>query len=187
MIKWKEIDYKKRNQLLYVGAILMLVLGWWLAFGKTYEAYRLNKQLSAQVGSDVSHSAQYQLEHKSKILDSLTKVYQTDSTNWDDNFLSNASRAVNSPTIQVYYNNNPLKNRLVQIDSSATRNKLLTIKGDYRAIVQSIAELEKITTLGYLSTINLKMDNKKNYSEQRKVIEGEVGFTTFIGINRSLK
>lgn len=176
MIKWKEIDYKKRNKLLYAGAGLMLLLGWILAFQKTYNAYQINTQLSAQVGNDVSHNAQYQLVSKAKIMDSLVKVYQTDSTSWNDNFLSNASRAVNSPAIQVYFNNRPAKGAQLQSDTTAVRNKTLTIKGDYRAIVQSINELEKITTLGYLSAVNLKMDTKKVSPDQKKVIEGELGF-----------
>lgn len=176
MIKWQEIDYKKRNQLLYAGAVFMLLLGWLLAFQKTYNAYQVNKQLSAQVGSDVSHSAQHQLVSKAKILDSLAQVYQTDSLNWDDNFLSNASRAVNSPAIQVYFNNRPTKGMQLQSDSTIARAKTLTIKGDYRAIVQSISELEKITTLGYLSAINLNLDTKKNNNDQKKVIEGELVF-----------
>lgn len=176
MIKWKEIDYKKRNKLLYAGAGLMLVLAWLLAFQKTYDSYRINKQLSAQIGNDVSHNAQYQLVSKAKIMDSLAKVYQTDSTSWNDNFLSNASRAVNSPAIQVYFNNRPVKGVQLQTDTTAVRNKMLTIKGDYRAIVQSINELEKINTLGYLSAVNLKMDTKKVSPDQKKVIEGELGF-----------
>lgn len=180
MIKWKEIDYKKRNKLLYAAAALMLLLAWWLAFRKTYDAYQTNKKLSALMGNDISHNAQYQLVSKAKILDSLSQVYQTDSMSWNDNFLTNAIRAVNSPAIQVYFNNIPAKGAQLQSDSTTTRSKLLTIKGDYRAIVKSISELEKISTLGYLSSVNLKLDLKKNNNDQKKVIEGEVGFRTFV-------
>ncbi|MOA34572.1 hypothetical protein D3C78_1559500 [compost metagenome] len=113
------------------------------------------------------------------MLDSLSKVYQSDSAVWNDNFLSEASRAVNSPRIQVYFNN--VTKNTVQADTTAIRSKNLTIKGDYRAIVESVAELEKINTLGYLSTVTLKFDSKRASTNERKVIEGEVGFKVKFG------
>lgn len=174
MIRWKEIDYKKRNKLLFAGAGIVLVLAWFLAFQKTYQAYRENNRLNQLIGKDISNSTQYDFERKSKVLDSLSKVYQSDSAVWNDNFLSEASRAVNSPRIQVYFNN-VIKNTM-QTDTTAIRSKNLTIKGDYRAIVESMAELEKINTLGYLSTVTLKFDSKRASTNERKVIEGEVGF-----------
>ncbi|WP_454880751.1 hypothetical protein [Sphingobacterium detergens] len=174
MIRWKEIDYKKRNKLLFAGAGIVLVLAWFLAFQKTYQAYRENNRLNQLIGQDISNSTQYDFERKSKVLDSLSKVYQSDSAVWNDNFLSEASRAVNSPRIQVYFNN-VIKNTM-QTDTTAIRSKNLTIKGDYRAIVESVAELEKINTLGYLSTVTLKFDSKRASTNERKVIEGEVGF-----------
>lgn len=174
MIKWKEIDYRKRNKLLFVGAGILLVLAWFLAFQKTYQAYRENTRLNGLIGNDISNSTQFDFMRKSKVLDSLSKVYQSDSAVWNDNFLSEASRAINSPRIQVYFNNMP-KNGM-QVDSSAVKSKSLTVKGDYRSIVASIAELEKINTLGYLSTVNLKFDNRRVSANERKVIEGEVGF-----------
>jgi hypothetical protein len=175
MIKWKEIDYKKRNKLLFVGAGILLVLAWFLAFQKTYLAYRENTRLNGLIGNDVSNSTQYDFARKSKVLDSLSKVYQSDSATWNDNFLSEASRAINSPRIQVYFNNLP-KNNAMQADSTAIKSKSLTLKGDYRSIVASVAELEKINTLGYLSTVTLKFDNRRVSPNERKVIEGEVGF-----------
>ncbi|MDR2270586.1 MAG: hypothetical protein LBF27_06740, partial [Sphingobacterium sp.] len=98
----------------------------------------------------------------------------SDSAVWNDNFLSEASRAINSPRIQVYFNNST-KNTM-QTDTTRIKSKSLTVKGDYRAIVESVAELEKINTLGYLSTVNLKFDNRRITTNERKVIEGEVGF-----------
>lgn len=174
MIKWKEIDYKKRNKLLFLGAGILLVLAWFLAFQKTYQAYRENTRLNGLIGNDISNSTQFDFMRKSKVLDSLSKVYQSDSTVWNDNFLSEASRAINSPRIQVYFNNMP-KNSM-QVDSAAVKSKSLTLKGDYRSIVASVAELEKINTLGYLSTVTLKFDNRRVSANERKVIEGEVGF-----------
>lgn len=174
MIKWKEIDYKKRNKLLFLGAGILLVLAWFLAFQKTYQAYRENTRLNGLIGNDISNSTQFDFMRKSKVLDSLSKVYQSDSTVWNDNFLSEASRAINSPRIQVYFNNTP-KNSM-QVDSAAVKSKSLTLKGDYRSIVASVAELEKINTLGYLSTVTLKFDNRRVSANERKVIEGEVGF-----------
>lgn len=174
MIKWKEIDYKKRNKLLFLGAGILLVLAWFLAFQKTYQAYRENTRLNGLIGNDISNSTQFDFMRKSKVLDSLSKVYQSDSTVWNDNFLSEASRAINSPRIQVYFNNMP-KNSM-QVDSAAVKSKSLTLKGDYRSIVASIAELEKINTLGYLSTVTLKFDTRRVSSQERKLIEGEVGF-----------
>lgn len=174
MIKWKEIDYKKRNKLLFLGAGILLVLAWFLAFQKTYQAYRENTRLNGLIGNDISNSTQFDFMRKSKVLDSLSKVYQSDSTVWNDNFLSEASRAINSPRIQVYFNNKP-KNSM-QVDSAAVKSKNLTLKGDYRSIVASVAELEKINTLGYLSTVTLKFDNRRVSASERKVIEGEVGF-----------
>ena len=179
MIRWKEIDYKKRNKLLLAGASVMLVLAWFLAFQKTYDAYRENKRLNQLVGKEISNSTQYDFEQKSKILDSLTKVYQSDSAVWNDSFLSEASRAINSPGIQVYFNN--VQKNTVLVDSAAIKTKSLTLKGDYRSIVASVAELEKINTLGYLSTVNLKFDHKRVSASERKVIEGEVGFKIRFG------
>jgi len=179
MIRWKEIDYKKRNKLLFAGAGIVLVLAWFLAFQKTYQAYRENNRLNQLIGKDISNSTQYDFERKSKVLDSLSKVYQSDSAVWNDNFLSEASRAVNSPRIQVYFNN--VTKNTMQTDTATIRSKNLTIKGDYRAIVESVAELEKINTLGYLSTVTLKFDNKRALTNERKVIEGEMGFKVRFG------
>ena len=64
----------------------------------------------------------------------------------------------------------------MQVDSAAVRSKSLTLKGDYRSIVASVAELEKINTLGYLSTVTLKFDNRRVLTNERKMIAGEVGF-----------
>ncbi|MNI45052.1 hypothetical protein D3C73_994580 [compost metagenome] len=107
-------------------------------------------------------------------MDSLSSVYESDSAVWNDNFLSEASRAVNSPRIQIYFNN--LSKNIVLVDSAAVKLKSLTVKGDYRSIVESVTELEKINTLGYLSSVTLKFDNKRVSTTDRKVIEGEVGF-----------
>jgi len=174
MIKWKEIDYKKRNKLLFAGAGVVLVLAWFLAFQKTYDAYRENNRLNKLIGNDISNGTQFDFERKSRVLDSLSKVYQSDSAVWNDNFLSEASRAVNSPRIQVYFNNT--NKNAMQADTSKIKSKNLTVKGDYKAIVESVAALEKINTLGYLSTVTLKFDSKRASTNERKVIEGEVGF-----------
>ncbi|WP_343536111.1 hypothetical protein [Sphingobacterium thalpophilum] len=174
MIRWKEIDYRRRNKLLFAGAGIILVLAWFLAFQKTYEAYRENKRLHQLIGKEISNSTQYDFGRRSSMLDSLTSVYQTDSAVWNDNFLSEASRAVNSPQIQVYFNN-AVRNTM-QTDTASVKTKSLTIKGDYRAIVASVAELEKISTLGFLSTVTLKMDSRRTSANERKVIEGQMGF-----------
>ncbi|MNZ03908.1 hypothetical protein D3C78_205960 [compost metagenome] len=171
---WKEIDFKKRNKLLFVGAGVVLVVAWFLAFRKTYDAYLENNRLNQLVGSDISNSTQYDFDRKNNLLDSLSSVYESDSAVWNDNFLSEASRAVNSPRIQIYFNN--LSKNIVLVDSAAVKLKSLTVKGDYRSIVESVTELEKINTLGYLSSVTLKFDNKRVSTTDRKVIEGEVGF-----------
>ncbi len=174
MMGWKDIDFKKRNKLLFVGAGVLLVVAWFLAFRKTYDAYLENNRLNQLVGSDISNSTQYDFDRKNNLLDSLSSVYESDSAVWNDNFLSEASRAVNSPRIQVYFNN--LSKNTVLVDSAAVKLKSLTVKGDYRSIVESVTELEKINTLGYLSSVTLKFDNKRVSTTDRKVIEGEVGF-----------
>ncbi|MNE10226.1 hypothetical protein D3C87_511200 [compost metagenome] len=174
MMGWKEIDFKKRNKLLFVGAGVVLVVAWFLAFRKTYDAYLENNRLNQLVGSDISNSTQYDFDRKNNLLDSLSSVYESDSAVWNDNFLSEASRAVNSPRIQIYFNN--LSKNIVLVDSAAVKLKSLTVKGDYRSIVESVTELEKINTLGYLSSVTLKFDNKRVSTTDRKVIEGEVGF-----------
>ncbi len=172
MIKWKEIDYRRRNKLLFVGGGILFLLAWFLAFQKTYCEYQENLKLNQLIGKEISNSTQYDFKRKRKMLDSLCKVYQSDSAVWNDNFLSEASRAVNSPRIQVYFNNES-KNTM-QVDSADVKLKNLTVKGDYRTIVASVAQLEQINTLGYVSTVTLKFDNKRAFAT--KVIEGEIGF-----------
>ena len=82
MLKRLPIPIKK-EVLLALGIILLLWIGYQLAFKKTWQAWQLNREFNRQLSTaaGVSYQPAY-LERKSRNLNQLLHSYTTDSVNF---------------------------------------------------------------------------------------------------------
>lgn len=146
--------YTQKNKLLIPVAVVGLLLCWFLAFGKTFEAIRLNKQLSNEAvqRQDISFNPVY-LKRKEAALDKILKGYQV-TPGWTDQLWMKGSTVAVKYQVGVDYT---LARPTTEVDSTATGpEQSLYFYGGYKQLVQVMDTLERMQGIGRISAVQVK-------------------------------
>ena len=177
-MNWKKLSYKKKNGLLLVAMVLVLLLSWNLAFRNTYNAFLTNQRLSVQAANPESlayHSGY--LQEKNALLDSIVQVYTADSAIWHNSFWMNVGKAVPSEGIRVIYQAEA--NRNAENISSGILQEQISFESDFRSLLVLLDTLDKQKETGYINSVSFVRDKSKRTTDTEKlrmrVVFGVVG------------
>lgn len=153
-----KLSYMRKNKLLLPLAGLGIVLCWFLAFSKTFEAVRRNAQLSRQVqaGTDISFNPQHS-RRKLDALEGILKSYQVREDGWSNELWMKASAIAVKQGVGIDYTMRAAWSVMAEKDTSAVGlSQVLYFYGDYTKLVRLVDTLERSRGIGKISALQIK-------------------------------
>jgi hypothetical protein len=174
----KQISFVRKNKFLPPAAVVLLILCWVLAFDKTYEAIRINRELQSQMPGeeDIAYNPNH-TERKLAALNKILKSYQINESDWSNQLWMRASAI--SAKYQVGIDYTLTK---VSADKDTTQIGLaenLVCYGDYLQLVRIVDTLEKIQGIGRVSALQIKAPKEDATGERAKQCMMKIAFRGF--------
>lgn len=156
----KNLTYKRKNQLLIAGMLLVLLVSWNFAFKNTAEAINLNRNFhnKSSDSQSLTYNASY-LTEKSFLLDNIVCRYQADSLSWKNSFWTHVSKSIPSHGVSVIYQPDE-KSKQQDVPSVVTRQHI-TFDADYKKLLMLLDSLQKRNEAGYVSSVSLNTNEKR--------------------------
>lgn len=149
-----RLDPIKKNKLLLPLFILGLILCWFLAFNKTFDALKLNAQLTrtSEKGNDISFNPSY-VQQKLLSLDLILKGYKV-KNDWNDILWMQASSIAASQQVAIDFT---LDRPSAEVDSnSVEQGQSLYFQSGFIQLVKLMDTLERVKGIGKVSALQLK-------------------------------
>lgn len=150
-----KFSYIQKNKFLLPVAGLGILLCWFFAFNKTFEAIKLNNELKGQavVSSDISFNPVH-TEKKLAALKGILKSYRVNPSEWSNELWMKASAIAMKQQVGIDYT----KSKPVIEKDTATAGISETIYcyGNYIQLVKLIDTLERIPAIGKISALQVK-------------------------------
>ncbi len=157
----------KREYLLLIGAVVLLLLSYQLALKKTIQAWQLNSNLKQQITqhTGISNQPEYE-ERKNKNLDQLIRVYKADTTEFRSGVINmvaeiaekEKAKLTDAPIIDPMYRNPQF------------HIQKLNLEGDYFALEKVLQRLQSTRNIGIIRSASLKTKlNLGNTNKSKKV------------------
>lgn len=149
-----RLDPIQKNKLLLPLFVLGLLLCWFLAFNKTFEAIQLNWKLKedSEKGNDISFNPVH-VQQKLAALNGILKSYQV-SEQWNDELWLQSSAVAARQNVLVDFT---LDKPSDEVDSIAVgKSQLLYFYGGFIQLVKLVDTLERTRTIGKISALQLK-------------------------------
>lgn len=148
------MSYIQKNKLLlpFFGALLLLC--WFLAFNKTFEAVQLNHRLKSESANadDISFNPVY-TKRKLDALDGILKGYKIDGQ-WNDKLWMQSSAIAAKYGISVDFT---LNKPIAEADSTAAgQSQSLYFYGRYVQLVKMVDTLEGLKEIGKIAALQVK-------------------------------
>ncbi|NHA02489.1 hypothetical protein G7092_01710 [Mucilaginibacter sp. HC2] len=166
MLKWWPF---KKDYLLIVAAVVLLLICYQLAFKNTIAAWQLNRQLNKQQlqTADVSYQPKY-LDRKSKNLDHILDLYRSDTAVFRSNTISiiavlaekNRVKLAEVPAQDVVYNT---EGAIIQ---------KLNFEGNFFALNGFLNQLESSENVGIVRAVEFKLEKKDAEPVAKKLVMG---------------
>ena len=150
-----RLSYVQKNKLLLPVFGVGLLLCWFLAFNKTFEAVRLNNKLSeeSKPGSDISFNPTY-VQRKLTALDKILKGYKV-ADDWNDRLWIQSSAIAARQNVGVDFVLNKVS---ADTDSTSTgMTQSLYFYSNYVQLVKLVDTLESINGIGKISALQVKV------------------------------
>lgn len=138
------IPYK--NYVLALGCLLLLWIGYQLAFQKTWEAYRLHHQLSTQLSaaSDVSYPPAY-LERKAGHLSVLLDKYTSDTLSFKNRVIGIFSPLAESGQCKIVAVGSDAGSAFTTANYQVQK---VSLQGEYAPLLQVLKNIEASPQVG---------------------------------------
>lgn len=165
-----DMDPVRKNRLLLPLFLLGLLLCWFLAFDKTFEAIRLNNKLKedSEREHDLSFNPAY-LQQKRAALNLILKGYKVNE-DWNDQLWMQSSAIAARQNVGVDFT---LDKPAVGVDTSAVSSNLQKVQslyfhGSFLQLVKLVDTLEGTNGIGKISALQLKAPKADMTGEQVK-------------------
>ncbi|TCC97716.1 hypothetical protein [Pedobacter hiemivivus] len=149
-----RLDHIQKNKLLLPLFVLGLLLCWFLAFDKTFEAVKLNRKLKekSEKVNDISFNPAY-VQQKLAALNLILKSYKVDEQ-WNDKLWMQSSAIAAKQNVSVDFT---LERPPVEVDSTSVgRSQSLYFYGGFIQLVKLVDTLERSTGIGKISALQVK-------------------------------
>jgi len=173
---FRQLPIKKKHLLIAATAILFLFC-YQLAFKRTLEAWRVNKQLQTKVAAavDVSYQPAY-VQRKNANLDRIIAFYKTDTTALRSSIVS--AIGVLAEQNQVKLSEVPVQNPLYHTDQFIIQR--LGFEGDFFTLLKMLNELQALKGIGIIRSAVFKATETRSGNNQGKKLTLEVYLETAI-------
>lgn len=145
----------QKNKLLFPVAGVGILLCWFFAFNRTFEAIQLNRELSSQVvGND---DLSFNPEHAQRKLDALRgilKSYRVNEVTWSNELWLKASAMAMKEHVGIDYT---LAKPTAEKDTTSLgRTEMLFCYGNYIQLVKLVDTLERTPSIGKISALQIR-------------------------------
>lgn len=161
-----RFSYIQKNKLLLPVFGIGLLLCWFLAFSKTFDAVKLNNKLSEEsnLGSDISFNPTY-VQRKLAALDKILKGYKV-TEDWNDKLWIQSSAIAAKQNVGVDFVLNKIT---AESDStSAGMTQSLYFYSNYVQLVKLVDTLESLNGIGRISALQVKAPKADLADEKSK-------------------
>lgn len=159
-----KLNYIQRNKLLLPLLGVGILLSWFLAFSKTFDAIMLHRKLNVESvqESDISFNAVY-VQRKQAALDRILKGYQV-GEEWNDLLWMKGSEIAARQNVGIEY---AVAKTSGESDSTTVgRVQSLKFYGNFIQLVKLIDTLERSSKIGKISALQLKAPKVDLLNEQ---------------------
>ncbi|RQO69374.1 hypothetical protein DBR43_14910 [Pedobacter sp. KBW06] len=149
-----KLNYIQKNKLLLPLVGIGLLLSWFLAFSKTFDAILLHRKLNVDTvqENDISFNPVY-VQRKQAALDRILKGYQV-GEDWSDLLWMRGSEIAAKHRVGIEYT---AANTSSESDSTTVgRLQSLKFYGNFVQLVKLIDTLEKTSGIGKISAMQIK-------------------------------
>jgi len=149
-----KLSYIQKNKLLLPSLGIGLLLSWFLAFSKTFDAIILHRKLNAEAvqENDVSFNPVY-VQRKQAALDRILKGYQV-GEEWSDLLWMRGSEIAAKQNVGIEYT---AAKPLAERDSTSVGLvQSLQFYGNFVQLVKLIDTLERSFGIGKISAMQIK-------------------------------
>jgi len=163
----KQLPLKK-EYLLIAAAIVLLLLGYKLAFKQTFEAWQTNRQLKEQLArsSDLSYQPGY-LERKSVNLNKVIDLYRADTAAFRNNSISTISVIAGKENVKL--SEVPSQDPFFHTDKFIIQK--LDFEGDFFSLTKTLNNLQATTGIGIIRSVSYKLTgNSMDLNKDRKPV-----------------
>jgi hypothetical protein len=151
-----QLTFALKNKLLLPLFGVVLLICWFAAFGKTFDAIKMNHQLqqaSEPGAEDLSFNAQYS-NRKTDALDQIINSYKVKESQWSDALWLKSSSVAVKNKVSIDYS---IAGPGTAPDSTAVGiNQKILFYGSYTSLIKVIDTLEKIDGIGKISGIQIQ-------------------------------
>jgi len=165
----KQLPIKK-EYLLLAGSVLLLVIGYQLAFRRTAEAWQLHSRLEKQLAEATSlHDLPAYLERKNHNLDEIVSLYKTDTTTFRSNAISEITSIAEKENVKL--SEVPTQDPMYY--SGFFIIQKLDFEGDYFALTKMYNQLQSAKGIGVPRSAIFKVVETRSSTEdvQKLVME----------------
>ncbi|TKC09095.1 hypothetical protein [Pedobacter frigoris] len=169
-----KLNYVQKNKLLLPLLVAGLLLCWFLAFSKTFDAIKLNHKLNddSSKNSDISFNPVY-TQRKLSALNEILKGYKV-AGQWNDQLWmqSSAIAAKNGVAVDFTLNKPGLEPDSTQVGQSQT----LYFHGRFVQLVKVIDTLESLKGIGRISGLKIRAPKADAEGDKQSKSELRVDF-----------
>lgn len=157
---FKNRSYKEKNKLLLIGAILFIILAYWMAVGRTVSLYQEIIHLRAQVDSvQRAPSSIMRLRHQLRMYEASLAQFGNSSQNWEDHLLHEVAEVCQQNRVTLIQLPPP---QIEEQSAYLVYTRGLKIEGKYRALVQALHALEKKKSIGRINSVRFALEVDRN-------------------------
>jgi len=174
----EKISDVQKNKLLLPATAVIILLCWFLAFSKTFEAIQINRQLTGQIANDedISFNPAH-TERKLAALNSILKSYRVNEAEWSNQLWMKASAIAMKQGVGIDYT---MTKPVAEPDTTSLGVKeTLYCYGDYRQLVQLVDTLERIPAIGKISALQIKAPKEDVIGERANQCVLKLQFTGY--------
>lgn len=170
-----RLDPIKKNKLLLPVFVMGILLSWFLAFSKTFDAVGLNRKLkdASEKENDISFNPSY-IQQKLSALDLILKGYKV-KEDWNDHLWMQASSIAAKKNVSIDFT---LDRPSAEIDSTLIgETQSLYFYGDFIQHVKLVDTLERVRGIGKISALQFKASKRDVVGNREKISALRLDFT----------
>lgn len=155
----------KKQYLLPVGIVIMLIACYQFAFKKTFVAWQLNRQLNKQVTISVDQSIQpLYLIRKNKNLSNILALYRTDTAGFRNTAINEIAEIAQKENVKL--SDVPSTDPIYNADHAVIQK--VELEGEYFSLERVLMALQKATDLGRIRSLTYQKIKLRTESEDKQ-------------------
>ncbi|WP_426672072.1 hypothetical protein ACPPVU_12655 [Mucilaginibacter sp. McL0603] len=172
----KKLLITKKRWALPIGAIILFLFCYQVAFKKSLEAWRLHTSLAKTLAAsgDVSATPDFE-QKKSRNLDRIIDLYKADTADFRSNILARIAAIAGNENVKL----TDVPTRGQGSADGHLHIQRLGFEGDYFSLMKTLMRLEQAKGIGMIRSATLKVSTPADGTEKMKKTVLSVYFEIF--------